>query len=394
MSKNLTLINKEVCFLQKEVYLLTSKKYKAFQIQGGIKMAIVNSFSFPAIRGIQASKEYFTVMCPLRLVPKIFTFTDEELRPELRAQRILNKARIPEMADYLLNNPKNYVFSSITASIDSDYDFKSIDKDRPQIGMLSISMDCKFVINDGQHRRAAIEEALRAMPDLAGESISVVFFIDEGLKRSQQLFADLNRHAVRPNQSIGILYDHRSPLSQLTRDLIEENPIFNGLTEKEKSSISNRSIKLFTISAIHNATKALLDKTKKNNQVTKSDQQKAMSFWKHITSHFPHWKSAQSRQIPSAMLREEYIHAHGVVLQALGLIGQDILKRYPTRWHKYLKNLAKINWARSNTKLWEGNALINGRVSKSADSIKRTAIVIKKQLKIPLTSEDRAYLKQ
>ena len=56
-------------------------------------MAITNAFSFPAIRGIQACKEYFTVMCPLRLVPKIFTFTDEELRPELRAQRVLNKAR-------------------------------------------------------------------------------------------------------------------------------------------------------------------------------------------------------------------------------------------------------------------------------------------------------------
>ena len=357
-------------------------------------MAIVNSFSFPAIRGIQASKEYFTVMCPLRLVPKIFTFTDEELRPELRAQRILNKARIPEMTDYLLNNPKNYVFSSITASIDSEYDFKALDQERPQIGTLSISMDCKFVINDGQHRRAAIEEALKAMPDLAGESISVVFFVDEGLKRSQQLFADLNRHAVRPNQSIGILYDHRSPLSQLTRDLIEDNPIFNGLTEKEKSSISNRSIKLFTISAIHNATKILLDKTKKNNNVTKSDRQKAMSFWKHVTNHFPHWKSAKLREISSAMLREEYIHAHGVVLQALGLIGQDILKRYPEKWHKYLKNLAKIDWARSNTKLWEGNALINGRVSKSADSVKRTAIIIKRQLKIPLTSQDRLYLKQ
>lgn len=357
-------------------------------------MAIVNSFSFPAIRGLQAGKEYFTVMCPMRLVPKLFTFTDEELRPELRAQRLLNKARIPEMTDYLVQNPKSYVFSSITASIDSEYDFKAIDEQKPQVGMLSISMDCKFMINDGQHRRAAIEEALKIRPDLAEESISVVFFVDEGLKRSQQLFADLNRHAVRPNQSIGILYDHRSPLSQLTRDIVEDNPVFNGLTEKEKSSISNRSIKLFTISSIHNATKVLLNKTKKNNQVTLADRQKSIDFWKRVTDNMPHWKSAKLREVSPAMLREEYVHAHGVALQAIGLMGHDLIRGYPQKWQKYLKGLEKIDWTRSNARLWEGNALINGRVSKSADSVKRASIVIKKQLKVPLTKEDKAYMKR
>ena len=354
-------------------------------------MAITNAFSFPAIRGIQACKEYFTVMCPLRLVPKIFTFIDEELRPELRAQRVLNKARIPEMTNYLIYNPKNYVFSSITASIDSEYDFRAYN-DNPNIGMLSISMDCKFIINDGQHRRAAIEEALKTMPELGGDSISVVFFVDEGLQRSQQLFADLNRHAVRPTQSIGILYDHRSPLSQLTRDVIEENNIFNGLTEKEKSSISNRSTKLFTLSSIYNATKVLLDSRKKNDLITELDREKAITFWNHVTKNMHQWKAAKARKISSALLREEYIHGHGVALQAIGNVGYDITKRYPKKWQSYLKGLNGIDWARSNTKLWEGNALINGRVSKSADSVKRTSIVIKKQLRVPLTNEDKQYI--
>ena len=330
-------------------------------------------------------------MCPLRLVPKIFTFIDEELRPELRAQRVLNKARIPEMTNYLIYNPKNYVFSSITASIDSEYDFKA-HNDNPNIGMLSISMDCKFIINDGQHRRAAIEEALKTIPELGGESISVVFLVDEGLKRSQQLFADLNRHAVRPTQSIGILYDHRSPLSQLTRDIIEKNNIFNGLTEKEKSSISNRSTKLFTLSSIYNATKVLLDSRKKDDLITELDREKAITFWNHVTKNMHQWKAAKARKISSALLREEYVHGHGVALQAIGNVGYDITKRYTKKWQSYLKGLSGIDWARSNTKLWEGNALINGRVSKSADSVKRTSIVIKQQLKIPLTNEDKQYI--
>ena len=356
-------------------------------------MAITNSFSFPAIRGVQAGKEYFSVMCPLRLVPKIFTFTDEELRPELRAQRIINKSRIPEMTNYLVDNPKSYVFSSITASIDSEYGFKETHDENPHIGMLTISMDCKFIINDGQHRRAAIEEALKVRPELGSESISVVFFVDEGLERSQQLFSDLNRHAIRPTKSIGILYDHRDPLSCLTRDVIEEVTIFHGLTEKEKSSISNRSTKLFTLSSIYNAVKVLLNKRTKDDLITGDDKEKAIVFWQYITDNMPEWKDAKMRKVSSASLREEYVHAHGVALQAIGNVGRDITLKYPKKWQSYLKNIGKIDWARSNASLWEGNALINGRVSKSADSVKRTSIIIKEQLKIPLAKEDREYMK-
>ena len=76
------------------------------------------SFVFPAVKGIQANKEYFTAMVPLEIIPKIFQFADEELPPEIRAQRVLNKSRIPEMRDYIINNPESYVFSSLTVSVD------------------------------------------------------------------------------------------------------------------------------------------------------------------------------------------------------------------------------------------------------------------------------------
>src|SRR5207244_2359567 len=48
-------------------------------------------YVFPAIRGIQAGREYYASMCPLRLIPRIFLFDEDELKPELRAQRFLNK---------------------------------------------------------------------------------------------------------------------------------------------------------------------------------------------------------------------------------------------------------------------------------------------------------------
>ena len=42
-------------------------------------------YVFPAIRGIQAGREFYVSMCPLRLIPRIFLFDEDELRPELRA---------------------------------------------------------------------------------------------------------------------------------------------------------------------------------------------------------------------------------------------------------------------------------------------------------------------
>ena len=47
------------------------------------------NYQFSALRGIQAGREYYLAMCPLKLIAKIFLFDEEGIPPELRAQRIL-----------------------------------------------------------------------------------------------------------------------------------------------------------------------------------------------------------------------------------------------------------------------------------------------------------------
>ena len=44
-------------------------------------------FAFGAVRGIQAGRVVFVAICPLRQIPRSFLFAEEELPPELRAQR-------------------------------------------------------------------------------------------------------------------------------------------------------------------------------------------------------------------------------------------------------------------------------------------------------------------
>lgn len=348
-------------------------------------------YVFPAIRGVQAGREYYVTMCPLRLIPRLFVFDEEELMPELRAQRSLNRARVPEIARYILDNQDNYVFSALTASVDADVTFEPIDSSGPseRVGTLKIPMSAKFVINDGQHRRAAIQQALTENPQLGDESIAIVMFLDVGLERCQQMFADLNRYAIRPAKSLGVLYDHRDEMSAIARLVVFRSPFLRDVTETETSNLAPRSRKLFTLSALYNATKTLLDGTEDQPLERRVDL--AARYWELVAEQFPEWGQVYRGEISAGEVRRDFIHTHGIVLHALGKVGHSLLhrKKSPTSWGPTLRKLRQLDWHRSNTATWEGRAMIGGRVSKSAANVLLTTAAIRTALGLPLPPDEQ-----
>jgi len=345
-------------------------------------------YVFPAIRGIQGGREYYVSMCPLRLLPKIFLFDDEELLPELRAQRVLNRARVPEISRYVLENRDAYVFSAITASVDGEVQFTPIGHggEASKVGTLHVNMQSRFIINDGQHRRAAIEMALKSEPGIGDETIAVVFFVDRGLERCQQMFADLNRHAVRPSRSLGLLYDHRNELSKLARLIVMGSAVFRDVVEMERSTLSERSRKLFTLSSIYSANEELID----GAQITDAQKTAAVcaSFWDAVAEQMPEWRFVRESKMTAGEVRRDFLHSHAIVLQALGIAGRELLALPEGIWRKKLSALRKINWSRSNAKVWEGRALIGGRVSKASHNVTLTCNYIKQQLALELGPEE------
>lgn len=342
--------------------------------------------SFPAIRGRQAGREYYAAMCPLHVAVDIIKLNDDDdaIPAELRAQRSLNKSRVPVIAQYIVENPESYAFSSLTISIDSAVKFEPMGAEgiQTKIGVLKVPYGVTYLINDGQHRRAAIEQALRENPKLKNETISLVIYIDRGLERSQQLFADLNRYVVRPTTSLSILYDHRDPISRLSHDVVEGVDVFSGLTEKAKMSISNRSRKLFTLSSIYQATCDLLNK-KKGDEVSEQERDLAVSFWNAVVANIPDWQLAAERKIAPSELRSDMIHAHGIALRALGRVGRELVVMPPQKWKQRLKGLLNIDWSRSNAALWEGRAMTAGKISPYQANIILTGNVIKEVLEMP-----------
>jgi DNA sulfur modification protein DndB len=327
-------------------------------------------------------------MCPLRLIPKIFLFDEEELVPELRAQRILNKARIPEMAEYVTGNRENYVFSAITASIDGVVKFESMSEadDLDRIGTLHVPMESKFIINDGQHRRAAIEMALKDRPEIGDETIAVVFFLDRGLERCQQMFADLNRYAIRPSTSLGLLYDHRDAKAALAKLVVSKSDAFNKMVEMEKSSLSARSRKLFTLSAVYNATSALIGDQEIGNIEELAEH--CAEYWDEVDKYIPEWRYVRESKMTSGEVRRDFIHSHAITLQVLGEVGH-VLMQQPNTWRQKLAKLQSIDWSRTEHGPWEGRAMVAGRVQKARNNVVLTRSAVKSYLGLPFTPEEQ-----
>ena len=348
------------------------------------------AYVFPAIRGVQAKQEFYVSMCPLRLLPKLFQFDDEELSAELRAQRTLNKSRLPEITRYITQNSSSYTFSAITASIDGDVEFTPLGNEAPtslRLGTLTVSMESRFIINDGQHRRAAIEAALQEAPELGDETIAVVFFIDKGLSRCQQMFADLNRHAVKPSASLGVLYDHRNATGKVAKHLCLTSPVFKNLVETERSTLSPRSRKLFTLSALHFATQELL--REKDVEDFPKASQRSQEFWDAVGEQIPEWVQVRESRLTAGEVRRDFVHCHAIVLQAIGRAGHDLYEHFPTEAKKRLERLRKVDWSRSNAQVWEGRAMIGGVMAKSGQNVTLTTNEIKKVLGLKLTAEEQ-----
>jgi DNA sulfur modification protein DndB len=330
------------------------------------------AYTFAALRGMQSGATCYTVVLPLGLVPRILSIEDSSLSPDQRVQRALNRSRVPAIAQYLIDNPRTWILPALVASVNSSVTYRRSEACR-DIGELTIPMDARILVNDGQHRWAGIALALRKDAEakarhqqgLAQDSITVLLYVDAGLERSQQLFADLNFNGAKPSKSLGVLYNHRDQASELARQLATTNPTFAGLVEMEKAAIGKTSDKLFTIGAIHSATSKLLNLGRKAVP-TEAQVEKAHEFWTAVGETIPEWVLVRTGSTTPAEVRAEYVTGHAVLLEALGEMGSSFKGYFD------LAPLANVNWRRSDP-AWDGLCMVAGVMAKTSAHVTATA---------------------
>lgn len=354
--------------------------------------------TFPAMRGTMGNRTYYSCMMPLRVVPKMFTFRDwAEFSPEDREQRVLNEKRIPHIAKYIRDNEDGYLFASITASYKCSVDFHQIG-DVKDIGTVEMNFDeAEFVINDGQHRCAAIAKALKEEPSLGDETISVLLFEYENRDRMQQMFSDLNRFVKKTSKSLDILYDKRDPLSRLTLEVIHCVNVFDGMVDRDAVSIGIRSPKLFALSTIYDANKELLrfhdvnGEDEEENESLNELTALAVQFWSKVSENMPTWNHVKEKHLLAMELRQESLVSHANIIRAIGGLGAELIRSYPNAWGNRLSGLQDIDWRRSNPE-WEGVCIVAGSVSSNRQSRQATKAFIKRALGLSLSEAEERSL--
>lgn len=342
------------------------------------------SYKFSAVKGMQAKKIYYIAMVPLKMLSKLFPNDDEYVLPEFRAQRKLNETRIPEIKRYILQNRDTYVFSALAASIDGAYEFNS--SENSSIGTLEVSMDAKFLINDGQHRKAAILAALEEEPDIGNETISVVFYTDKDLKRSQQMFTDLNKHAVKTSNSIAELYDSRDPLAVVTRKCVSEISFYNEYVDKEKDILGKFSSSLFTLNTFYTANKRIL----RRNKCDDSFEQFLVRYWSAVQKNMVPWNEMVEKEISKKDLRELYIASQAVVIQAFGKLGAYYFDHPERNVEEDMVAIRGLNWRR-NADIWKLRVIRNnGRMINNDQAITLALNVLKNQIGVELSDDEQA----
>ena len=342
-------------------------------------------YRFPAVSGLQAGREYYISMVPMKLLPRLFQPEDEYIPPEFRAQRRINEARIPEIAKYILDNRENYVFSALSASIDGNFTFHS--ENSSNVGILEIDMSSVFMINDGQHRKAAIEAAMLGDPTLGDETIPIVFFKDDGLSRSQQMFTDLNKHAVRTSNSLATLYDGRDEIAVATRHVISSIPFFLRYTDKERDILGKNSSNLFTLNMIYKANQRILH----GNLCDNKDLEFLTDYWHTVADNIPEWNEVMDRSLTKKSLRENYIVCLAVTINAFGRLGRHFYDHPELDLEKHLKRLSSIDWSRTCTQNWTGRTILeNGKIASSEEAVLLTCSKIKELIGVDLSREELA----
>jgi DNA sulfur modification protein DndB len=343
--------------------------------------------SFPVLRGNMGGRQYYSLLISLSEIPRLFKFNDwEQSTPELRAQRVLNKARVPDIAKYILDNEDGYLFSSIAASYSCPVKFVP-SVENAEVGTLEMELEnVEFIINDGQHRCAAITAALKENPALGKEKISVLLFEMENLERVQQMFSDLNRFVQQTSKSLGMLYDHRDNRSALTMEVSEQVDVFRGMVDKEKVTIPLRSPKLFTISALYEANEELLGKkiAKKGSPAYAEVLKTAVEYWTELSKIVGDWQKVKNGELSASELRQEKINTHAVVLRALGGVGRTLLEKYPEGWQEKLKLLERVDWRKSvgssANPLWDDVCITAGSVVSNRQARAATLAVLLREI--------------
>ena len=357
---------------------------------------MVNSFQIPVIQSVQGGQIYYSGVVTYKQLIELFVFNEEDDDEELKAQRSIKPKRAKEIADYIIKNAMEYVIPPVIATVGHDHDFTPIDENSG-LGFLIIPEGIHVYLCDGQHRREGIKEVLKIMgadSELMRETVPVTFYVTEDVERERRIFADINGTPVKiPKSLLGFF--EKSPSSDIARKVMTTIPFINKGMELQKTSLTKASLKMFTFNTFSSSIGYLIDGIKVEKQ-----EEYAIAYWNMLCKHIPLWVEVQDKTKKAPELREYTLITHGVMVQALGLLGANIFRKCfvlsnASKEEKlkaveeYVSRLAEVDFYKGNENwvvLWDG-----GRVKTASDNQKLASIYLGILVGLGLSSQDKTF---
>lgn len=225
----------------------------------------------PALRAHMGDWVYYIGFLRLRdLAERVRTAAEIHRSERLREmiQRVLQGKRTNQIAEYLLREQQRF-FNAIVIGVYGgepryfEFDVSprvedegGEDEDEEEkgevlpayadgaVGFLELSGHEKLFALDGQHRLVGVKTALAsdAGQDMAEEEVAVIFVAhretDDGRARTRRLFSSLNKNAKPVSKREIIALDEDDIIAILTRDLVDEYPLFVGKKTSQKNTSS------------------------------------------------------------------------------------------------------------------------------------------------------------
>lgn len=142
-----------------------------------------------------------------------------------------------DIKEYIENESERFFNSLILALYDGDPQWLEVEFNGEfnsvyNVGFLDLPEDVIIFPVDGQHRVAAIKNALSDNPELATEQVPVIFIAHQndpdGRRRTRKLFSTLNRRAKPVGENAQIALDEDDVNAIIVRELINECGLFKG----------------------------------------------------------------------------------------------------------------------------------------------------------------------
>lgn len=328
-------------------------------------------FNFPAARGLQGGRVYYTALVPFGALKRLLAFDTGNVLE--RSQRDVDPVRAKKVADYIKGNPESWVIPALAGTVNVNPEFAE-HLENTQVGTISLPMDAEIKLFDGQHRATGIIAAAAAGNDvlIRTSSVPVQLFVNMSLESRQQAFCDINLNAKTVSKSLSAVYDHRNDASQAIADAVKDK-IMVWQVDWQKTACSGKNPNLFPFKVVIDAFRVFLAKGPRD-PISKEEAEDAADFFNSL-SHVGHWRPAMNYgdSWSNEEGRETYITYHAIGLKALAAWGRQVIEageNIEDAIQRLEKHAAKM--ARTNT-AWQGKCMdYEERIVSNKDALTAT----------------------